>query len=285
MRLLTKTAAAAALIAGFGAFVASPAGAVSSGSTTVNGVVTTGPAGCLASTTCNASADGGGYNWRFTVPAFNPALGTLTSFSITLATAVTGDITLTNTAGTSATLGFAELSGTGIKAFEPNPTALSPFNPISTSLSTSVSLLGQLPIINLFDAGITSLTLSAGQSTCYQSDGVSPCANSLPALTGTATKTVNDSLAADLTAALSSWTVSGSVIGFQFSTSVSGLTVNAGTFGQEQLSVVYNYDLNCGIGQGLSGVPCATPEPASMTLLGAGLVGLGAIVRRRRKAA
>ena len=285
MRLLTKTAAAAALIAGFGAFVASPAGAVTSGSTTVSGVITTGPVGCLASTTCNASADSGGYNWVFTVPAFNSGLGTLTSLSITLATQVTGDITLTNTGTSTATLGFAELSGTGIKAFEPNPNASSPFNPISTSLSASVITLAQIPIVDLFTAGVTSLSLSAGQSVCYQSDGISPCSNALLALTGTATKTVNDSAPADLTAALSSWTVSGSVIGFQFSTSVSGLTVNAGTFGQEQLSVVYNYNLNCGIGPGLTGIPCATPEPASMTLLGAGLVGLGAIVRRRRKAA
>jgi|GEM_PF-3474417 len=289
MRLLTKTAAAAALFAGFGAMVASPASAITTGSTGyLSGTVTTATglaSGCVGGSTCNASADGGGYNFTFTMPAFNPALGTLTSIDIKLTATVTGDLSLQNTTGNGIPLNFGNLVGTGFQAFVPNPGGSSPYNPLSASLANAaVTSLSAAPAINLFAAGFSSLTVPANTTLCYQSDGLSNCA-ATPTLAATLSNSINDANATDLTAALSSWTFSGGVIGNQNQSSQSGVTYNADVYSQETVQVQYNYNLNCGIGDGLTGIPCPTPEPASMTLLGAGLVGLGAVIRRRRKGA
>jgi hypothetical protein len=61
--------------------------------------------------------------------------------------------------------------------------------------------------------------------------------------------------------------------------------VLTGNNGNANVSVAlyYQYDAACGTAPGQTGVPCPVPEPASMSLLGAGLVALGTIVRRRRK--
>ena len=283
MRLLTRTAMAAAMFASVG-MLSAPAQAIVTTTGPLAGVVTLGPVACIGLTSCNSTANGGGYNFTFSLPAFNSSFGTLQSFTISLNAVVSGDATLTNTAPTSPlSLGFIELSGTGFKAFLPNPSASAPFKPFSTTLpSVSLAGLNATPAIDLFSAGITSLTIPALSSVCFASDGKSGCTvnNNLKAIANTS---VVDSAVADLTAALSGFTISGSTIGFQFQTSVSGLTYNANVFSQEQVSVNYTYAQACGTGTGQTGIPCPTPEPASLSLLGIGLLSLAGIVRRRRK--
>jgi len=286
MRLLTRTAMAAAMFASVGMLSVSPAEATISTTGPLPGTVTVGPGGatCLTgATSCNASANGGGYNFKFTLPAFTSSYGTLQSITVSLATTLTGDATITDTTNNAIPFSTINLQNTGFQALLPSPASVSPYNPFSSSLTgINLSGLNASPAISLYNAGITSLTVPANTSICYASDGAGGCTvnNSLKAIANTS---VVDSAVADLTAALSGFTISGSVIGFQNQSSSSGITYNANVFSQEQVSVTYTYVQACGLGLGQTGVACPTPEPASLTLIGSGLLGLAAIVRRRRK--
>lgn len=277
MRLLTKTAAAAALIAGMGALATGSAQATP---------ITLAPSLSCAAGVCTASAVSALTPTEFdtlagdnntvsvfsaiTIPLFNPALGTLTSYTVT----VTGNETSTGTVSNTQPGSISGTASVSSKIYMTAPASLSAFNlslgtaQISTSSSPAQTLSTSQSFSNLQQGSPQSYNQTTGPISLKDcSNFVFGCTGNDPlsSYIGVGTKTIN----------LSSDTFAGSNIGG------GNVVVQIATSGTYQLDVVYNYTPVCGT----EGNPCPSPEPASMTLLGVGLVGVGAIMRRRRKAA
>jgi hypothetical protein len=176
---------------------------------------------------------------------FNSNLGTLTSISLTINGHIEGTITMANS-GTTTAAGI----GTTSSAFSVNPLA-------GFAISN--------PLLSLsFNTGLQSIT--AGGS--YLSPSLSNDGSSGPLI-----NTSNLAPYQDVGGIGSFSIVLGTLSGFGVSGGGGNFTGGQSTEASASATLSYTYNNE----------PPPVPEPASMALLGTGLLGLGMMIRRRRR--
>jgi len=281
MRFLTKTATLAVAMAGMGLLGVSAARATP---VTLSPSLSCGLNSCTASATSAVTqtemnsllGDGNTVNLfsSIVIPLFNSNLGTLTGATITLTAQENSSGTVTNTqaapiTGTASVSSAVWVTATG---------SLAGFN-ISSGTATLSGSTGTAMTLASSQTYSGGTSLQPGVPTAYSGSDTKILKDCLIFALGC---TANDGAGAyqaagggSSTVHLSSNTFTGSNLG------AGNATLSINTDYTLDLQVNYTFTPVCGT----EGNPCPSPEPASMSLLGFGLVGIGAMIRRRRKAA
>jgi hypothetical protein len=270
MRGFARFAALAVAASGVG-LLASPA---------AHAVPGTGPSLTFANYACSAGVCSGSdsvmptttdFDALVDIPQFDSSLGTLTSITITITGQMNATGSVTNTSDSNATGVVLTQNST----ITDNPAG----QPVGGSFG-AVTVTGN----NGGDSFLTFATsAAAGSAVGTVAGGATDSGISLDDPFTAVTLSESSAFDANL---LGTGVFAINIATGEY-TSIGGsggnLTSSVSTEDGISVSVTYDYTAACGTGPGQSGVACAVPEPASMSLLGFGLVSLGALVRRRRR--
>jgi len=266
MRLLIRTTAVAVAMAGM-AVLADGAQAVTYTQNFAN--YTCGSGICTGSDTTGSQTTD--YLAVFNLPKFDTSLGTLTQIIISVSGSMDATGSVTNS-GTSAASGVLVTQNSTITTNPPQNVAGS-----SHVISTG-SNGGDSNLSFTTSASASQSATSAGQSvgTVLAGDTVSgiPLAGTFTTLTLNETSGFDTNLFA----------LGGGTFQISFGTGEFTNTFREGTDGSPHTSVNTNDTIDVSVRYNYSSVPQSVSEPASLALLGVGLIGLGAIFRRRRRA-
>jgi hypothetical protein len=200
---------------------------------------------------------------QFNIPQFNPSLGTLNSLSVTLAGSMGAVGSVTNSGNGAATsVGISQNST--VTDNPPQLIAGSYSSNITTGSANGDSLL-------LFKSSASASVPVGNVGVSTTISGISLGANFTP-------QTVSESSGFDPNL------IGNGTFGILLSTGE--FTSGGGTGGNLAFSATTGDDLNLAVTYNYTPAappPPSVPEPAPLTLIGIGLIGTAAIVRRRRQ--
>jgi PEP-CTERM motif-containing protein len=200
---------------------------------------------------------------QFNIPQFNSSLGTLTSLTVTVGGSMNALGSVTNSGGSSAT---------GVSLSQNSTITNNPTQSVFNSFGNATIVDGS-PNGDTFLLFTTSASAGAGLGTVASSTTISaiPLTSAFSSQTLTQNSGFDPNLLGNgtfgITFATGEYTVTGGSGG--------NLLNSVATQDNITLSVTYNYSVDS---------PPSVPEPASLTLIGTGVMGIAAAVRRRRRA-